>query len=191
MVYSLVVRARGLEYGGREFESRSLHLKPETKLRLERGLSGCRKGLKTVLLAHCLALNPQKQTNRPISYFSWRTKSWIPLYPTNFHCGGKCGGFNTYLQQSNPRRTVVSENWAVENPKIVNLFISQLIIYEYYLKSVHISHFLSKYVFIPHFAYLVKRHHNLRKKLKLNSNDEVIICNILEVLYCSLHNFMK
>ena len=28
MVYSLVVRARGLEYGGREFESRSLHLKP-------------------------------------------------------------------------------------------------------------------------------------------------------------------
>ena len=48
MVYSLVVRARGLEYGGREFESRSLHLKPETELREERGLSGCRKGLKTV-----------------------------------------------------------------------------------------------------------------------------------------------
>ena len=32
MVHSLVVRARGLEYGGREFESRSLHLKPETEL---------------------------------------------------------------------------------------------------------------------------------------------------------------
>ena len=30
-IYSLVVRARGLEYGGREFESRSLHLNPETK----------------------------------------------------------------------------------------------------------------------------------------------------------------
>ena len=28
MVNSLVVRALGLEYGGREFESRSLHLKP-------------------------------------------------------------------------------------------------------------------------------------------------------------------
>ena len=47
-VYSPVVGARGLEYGGREFESRSLHLKPETNLREERGLSGCRKGLKTV-----------------------------------------------------------------------------------------------------------------------------------------------
>ena len=37
MVYSLVLRARGLEYGGREFESRSLHLKPETKLREGKG----------------------------------------------------------------------------------------------------------------------------------------------------------
>ena len=31
MVYSLVVRARGLEYGGPEFKSRSLRLKPETE----------------------------------------------------------------------------------------------------------------------------------------------------------------
>ena len=54
MVYSLVVRARGLEYGGREFKSRSLHWKPETKLREERGLSGCRNGLKTVPLAQAL-----------------------------------------------------------------------------------------------------------------------------------------
>ena len=38
MVNSLVVRARGLEYGGREFESRSLHLKPETKLKKEKKL---------------------------------------------------------------------------------------------------------------------------------------------------------
>ena len=38
MVYSRVVRAHGLEYGGREFESRSLHLKPEIKLREERKL---------------------------------------------------------------------------------------------------------------------------------------------------------
>ena len=61
MVYSLVVRACGLEYGGREFESRSLHLKPETKLREERGLSGCRKGLKTVPLAQALlSLKPAK-----------------------------------------------------------------------------------------------------------------------------------
>ena len=37
MVYSLVVRVCGLEYGGREFESRSLHLKLETKLCEERG----------------------------------------------------------------------------------------------------------------------------------------------------------
>ena len=51
MVYSLVVRVRGLEYGDREFEYRSLHLKPETKLREERGPSGCRKGIKTVRLA--------------------------------------------------------------------------------------------------------------------------------------------
>ena len=54
MVYSLVVRVRGLECGGREFQSRSLHLKPETKLREERWLSGCRKGLKTVPLAQAL-----------------------------------------------------------------------------------------------------------------------------------------
>ena len=63
MVYSLVVRACGLEYGGREFESRSLHLKPETKLREERGPAGCRKGLKTVPLAHALlSLKPSKTT---------------------------------------------------------------------------------------------------------------------------------
>ena len=37
MVYSLVVRAHGLEYGGRKIKSRSLNLKPETKLREEGG----------------------------------------------------------------------------------------------------------------------------------------------------------
>ena len=67
MVYSLVVRARGLKYGGREFECRSLHLKPETKLREERGLSGCRKGLKTVPLAQALlSLKPAKTTTKTI-----------------------------------------------------------------------------------------------------------------------------
>ena len=60
--YSLVVRACGLEYGGREFESQSLHLKPETKLREERGLSGCRKGLKTVPLAQALLSLKPAQT---------------------------------------------------------------------------------------------------------------------------------
>ena len=50
MVYSLVVRARGFEYGGHELESRSLHLKPETKLREERGFSGCKKGLAQALV---------------------------------------------------------------------------------------------------------------------------------------------
>ena len=61
MVYILVVRARGLEYGGREFESRNLYFKLETKLREERELSGCRKGLKTVLLAQALlSLKPAK-----------------------------------------------------------------------------------------------------------------------------------
>ena len=65
MVYSLGVRARGLEYGGREFESRSLHLKPETKLCEERGLSGCRKGLKTVPLAQALlSLKPAKNKTK-------------------------------------------------------------------------------------------------------------------------------
>ena len=54
--YSLVVRVRGLEYGGHEFESRSLHLKPEIKLHEERGLSGGRKGLKTLPLAQALMI---------------------------------------------------------------------------------------------------------------------------------------
>ena len=70
MVHSLVVRAaRGLEYGGREFESRSLHLKPETKLREERGLSGCRKGLKTVPLAQAL-LSLKQHLNLLVIHFS-------------------------------------------------------------------------------------------------------------------------
>ena len=67
MVYSLVVRAHGLEYGGREFESRSLHLKPETKLREERGLSGCRKGLKTVPLAQALLSLKTYKNNNPFA----------------------------------------------------------------------------------------------------------------------------
>ena len=54
MVHSLVVRARELLYGGREFKSRSLQLKPETELCEERGLSACRKGLKTVPLAQAM-----------------------------------------------------------------------------------------------------------------------------------------
>ena len=61
----MVVRARSLKYGGREFESRSLHLKPETKLREERGLSGCRKDLKTVPLAQALlSLRPAKTKSK-------------------------------------------------------------------------------------------------------------------------------
>ena len=68
MVYTLVVRARGLEYGGREFESRRLHCKPETKLREERGLSGCRKGLKTSTAGTGIALNPHKHTNKQLLY---------------------------------------------------------------------------------------------------------------------------
>ena len=70
MVYSLVVRVCGLEYGGREFESRRLHLKPETKLREERGPSGCRKGLKTVPLAQALlSLKPAKTTTTIYVWF--------------------------------------------------------------------------------------------------------------------------
>ena len=64
MVHSLVVRARGLKYGGREFESRSLHWKPETKLHEERGLSSCRKGLKTVPLAQALLSLKPARTNK-------------------------------------------------------------------------------------------------------------------------------
>ena len=67
MVYSLVVRARGLEYGGREFESRSLHWKPETKLREERGLSGCRKGLKTVPLAQALLSHKTRKIKKELT----------------------------------------------------------------------------------------------------------------------------
>ena len=44
MVYSLVVRAVGLEYGGREFKSRSLHLKPETKTSWGKGAFWLSKG---------------------------------------------------------------------------------------------------------------------------------------------------
>ena len=63
-----MVKALGPEYGGCEFESRSLHLKPETKLCEERGLSGCRKGLKTVPLAQALlSLKPTK-TNKQITF---------------------------------------------------------------------------------------------------------------------------
>ena len=63
MVYSLLVQAHGLMLESREFESQSLHLKPETKLREERGLSGCRKGLKTVPLAQALlSFKPTKTT---------------------------------------------------------------------------------------------------------------------------------
>ena len=68
MVYSLVVREHGLEYGGREFKSRSLHLKPETELHEERGLSGCRKGLKTVLLAQALLSLKLAKTNNKHDY---------------------------------------------------------------------------------------------------------------------------
>ena len=71
MVYSLVVRACGLEYGGREFESRSLHLKPETKLLEERGHSGCRKGLKTVPLAQAfLSLKPSKTATYRLTIYN-------------------------------------------------------------------------------------------------------------------------
>ena len=66
MVYSLVVRARGLEYGGREFESRSLHLKPETKLREERGsCKGQNYYLKlslTVPLTHAISVKIETTT---------------------------------------------------------------------------------------------------------------------------------
>ena len=64
MVYRSVVGASGLEYGGREFESRSLRLKPETELREESGLSGCRKGLNTVSLAQALLSLKLPQTKQ-------------------------------------------------------------------------------------------------------------------------------
>ena len=63
MVYSLAVRARGLEYGGREFESWSLHLRPETKLREKGGFLVVERVLRPYRWPrHCWALNPQKQT---------------------------------------------------------------------------------------------------------------------------------
>ena len=63
VVPNLVVRARGLVYGGREFKSRGLHLKPETKLREERFFPGRRKDLLTVPLAQALlSLKPAQTT---------------------------------------------------------------------------------------------------------------------------------
>ena len=96
MVYSLVVRACGLVYGGREFDPRSLHLKPETQLREERGLSGCRKGLKTVPLAQALLSLKSAKTNnyfelKAVNFYtlvtgdgSWR--SWSPWSTCPVNC---------------------------------------------------------------------------------------------------------
>ena len=76
--WCLVVRARGPEYGGREFESRSLHLKPEPKLREERGLSGCRKGLNTVPLAQALlSLKPAKNEMVEPQLFNWKLSNLV------------------------------------------------------------------------------------------------------------------
>ena len=73
-MYGLVVKARGLEYGGHEAESRSLHLKPETKLCDERGLSGCWKGLKTVPLAQVLLSPKPAKTNNTVYNGSHQSK---------------------------------------------------------------------------------------------------------------------
>ena len=84
MVYSLVDRARGLEYGGREFKSRGLHLKPETEHREERGLSGCRKGLKTVPLAQALlSLKPAKTRTHKMLIFLSLT-FWVTANSSSF-----------------------------------------------------------------------------------------------------------
>ena len=58
MVFSRGARAFDSQHWGHEFESRSLHLKPETKLLWGKGAFCCKKGLKTVPLA--LALLSQK-----------------------------------------------------------------------------------------------------------------------------------
>ena len=78
----LVVRARGLEYGGPEFKSLSLYLKPETELREDRGLSGCRKGLKTTVpLALALfSLKPSKTNNKQHLVYKSHTVDVIPTY---------------------------------------------------------------------------------------------------------------
>ena len=71
MVYSLVVRARGLEYGGLELESRSLHLKPETKLREEWGFLVVERVLRPYCWpSYCRALNPHKQEQKVTADFS-------------------------------------------------------------------------------------------------------------------------
>ena len=48
---------------------------PETKLREERGLSGCRKGLKTVLLAQ--ALLSLKNKNDKKEYLQFLATCWF------------------------------------------------------------------------------------------------------------------
>ena len=67
MMYSLVVRGRGLKYGGREFESRSLHLKLETKLRDEMELCYGQKLPKTssyltLPLTHAISVKTKTKT---------------------------------------------------------------------------------------------------------------------------------
>ena len=100
MVYSLVVRACGLEYGGREFKSRSLHLKPETELREERCLPSCRKGLKTVPLAQALlSLKPSKtnkQTKINLFRFNYSLQNRIEIERSSSSSWGRrCRGGRT------------------------------------------------------------------------------------------------
>ena len=71
MVHSLVVRAHGLEYGGREFEFRNRHLQPEIKLRGERELYYGQKLPQTVSLTH--AISVKTETTEPTTVLPpWR-----------------------------------------------------------------------------------------------------------------------
>ena len=72
-MHSLVVRARGLDFmGAVSSKPEAFQLKPETKLCEERGLYGCRKGLKTVPLVQALlSLKPTKTTRMNGRFINW------------------------------------------------------------------------------------------------------------------------
>ena len=115
------IRACCLEYGGREFESRSLHLQPETKLREERGLSGRRKGLKTVPLAQALlSLKPAKtkQQHFLLIYSSHLQVSDIEIESVFRRVGGAPSGWMVFRRLPTPFVANPDAIWKKRTKKI-------------------------------------------------------------------------
>ena len=84
MVYSRGATAFNSQHGGREFESRSLHLKPGTKPWWGKGTEAVEKGLKTVSKAQTLL------SHKPAQQISKKNKingTALMYHKKNFECG--------------------------------------------------------------------------------------------------------